>query len=408
MSAPAWAQFGLLAGLVLLLAPLMGRYMAAVFGGGRAPGDRVFLPVERFIYRLVGIDQDREQRWTRYAGSLLVFSFVSIVVLYAIQRLQGSLPFNPDHRAAVDPFMSLNNAASFTTNTDWQSYVPESTVSIFTQTVGIVFQNFMSAATGLAVAVALIRGLVRRRADTIGNFWVDITPRCDPDPVADQLRARDLLHESGCHPELPQPAERRARRSFTGRGEDRRPGGGEAHGPGRAGRQSGGDQGARQQRRRILQRELRASLREPDRLGELRPDARGGDHRLRPAVHLRAARGQSPSGLCALWRDARALGRSDGRHDVLRDAWQPEAHHRRRGSEAERHAGRRQSRGQGGALGRGRRRDARVELDEHLHRFGRGLARLVHRARRRDRHDQHLDSASTAPVVSGRACTGCW
>ncbi len=174
MSAPAWAQFGLLAGLVLLLAPLMGRYMAAVFGGGRAPGDRVFLPVERFTYRLVGIDQDREQRWTRYAGSLLVFSFVSIVVLYAIQRLQGSLPFNPDHRAAVDPFMSLNNAASFTTNTDWQSYVPESTVSIFTQTVGIVFQNFMSAATGLAVAVALIRGLVRRRADTIGNFWVDI------------------------------------------------------------------------------------------------------------------------------------------------------------------------------------------------------------------------------------------
>ncbi|HEX7521848.1 MAG TPA: potassium-transporting ATPase subunit KdpA [Acidimicrobiia bacterium] len=175
MSAPTWAQFALLAGLVLLLAPVMGRYMAAVFGGGHAPGDRVFLPLERVIYRLVGIDQDREQRWTRYAGSLLVFSFVSIVVLYAIQRLQGSLPFNPDHRAALNPFMSLNNAASFTTNTDWQSYVPESTVSIFTQTVGIVFQNFMSAATGLAVAVALIRGLARRKADTIGNFWVDIT-----------------------------------------------------------------------------------------------------------------------------------------------------------------------------------------------------------------------------------------
>ena len=175
MTAPAWAQFGLLAALVLLLAPVMGRYMAAVFGGGHAPGDRLFLPVERFIYRWIKIDPEREQRWTRYAGSLLVFSFVSIVALYAIQRLQGSLPLNPDHFGAVDPFMSLNNAVSFTTNTDWQSYVPESTVSIFTQTVGFVFQNFMSAAVGLAVAVALIRGLARRQATTIGNFWVDIT-----------------------------------------------------------------------------------------------------------------------------------------------------------------------------------------------------------------------------------------
>jgi len=175
MTAPAWAQFALLAGLVLLLAPLMGRYMAAVFGGGRAPGDRVFSPVERLVYRWAKIDPDREQRWTRYAASLLVFSFASIVVLYAIQRFQGILPLNPDHLASLDPFMSLNNAASFTTNTDWQSYIPESTVSIFTQTVGIVFQNFMSAAVGLAVAIAMMRGLTRRRAATIGNFWVDIT-----------------------------------------------------------------------------------------------------------------------------------------------------------------------------------------------------------------------------------------
>ena len=174
-------------------------------------------------------------------------------------------------------------------------------------------------------------------------------------------------------------ADRHTCRPFTGRDDHRRHACREAHRPGRARRQSGGDQGARQQRRRVLQRELRASLREPDRFGELRADAGGGDHRLRTAVHVRPARRQPPSGLRALRGDARAVGRSDDRDDLLRDARQSAAHRRRRGSATERDPGRRQSRGQGGALRRGQHGDARVELDQHLDRFGRGLPRLVHR-----------------------------
>jgi K+-transporting ATPase ATPase A chain len=175
MGTAEWLEILALVIAVAVTAPLLGAYMAKVFGGGHAPGDRVFLPVERFFYRLMGVKQDREQSWQRYAISLIAFSLVGVVALFAIQRFQTVLPLNPDHQAQITPFMSFNNAASFTTNTDWQSYYPESTVSFFTQTVGFTFQNFMSAAVGLAVAVALIRGLARRRSATIGNFWVDIT-----------------------------------------------------------------------------------------------------------------------------------------------------------------------------------------------------------------------------------------
>jgi K+-transporting ATPase ATPase A chain len=143
-------------------------------------GERTFLqpvlgPVERVVYRGLRLRPDREQTWKAYARSLLFFSLASIVVLYALQRLQGLLPLNPDGFGAVDPYLAFNTAVSFVTNTNWQNYLGEQTMSHLTQMAGLAVQNFVSAGVGLAVAVALIRGLTRRRAETIGNFWVDLT-----------------------------------------------------------------------------------------------------------------------------------------------------------------------------------------------------------------------------------------
>jgi potassium-transporting ATPase potassium-binding subunit len=174
MTAAGWLQLLVLIGLIAVSTPLLGAYLAKVYGGGRAPGDRIFRPVERVVYRLCRVDPDREQRWTVYAYSLLAFSAVSGVVLYAQLRLQGHLPLNPDGMKAVPPGLSFNTAMSFLTNTNWQNYSGESTMAHLTQMAGLAMHNFVSAAAGAAVAVALIRGLVRRRSSTIGNFWVDL------------------------------------------------------------------------------------------------------------------------------------------------------------------------------------------------------------------------------------------
>jgi K+-transporting ATPase ATPase A chain len=172
----AWLQFALLVLLLLATAPILGHYMARVYGdSGTAPADRVFGPVERLVYRLCGVDPEREQRWTVYAFSLLGFSLVSFLVVYALQRLQGSLPLDPKGFGAVVPHVSFNTAVSFMTNTDWQSYSGETTMSHLTQMAGLAVQNFVSAAAGMAVMAALVRGLARKRASTIGNFWVDLT-----------------------------------------------------------------------------------------------------------------------------------------------------------------------------------------------------------------------------------------
>jgi potassium-transporting ATPase potassium-binding subunit len=175
MSGAGWAQFALLVVLIGVSIPILGGYLAKVFGGGKAPGDRVFGPVERLIYRLCRVDPDREQRWTVYAFSVLAFSVVGTIVLYGMQRLQTLLPLNPTDAPKVGEALSFNTAVSFVTNTNWQSYYPETTVSHFTQMAGLAVQNFVSPAVGLAVAIALIRGLSRRRSGTIGNFWVDLT-----------------------------------------------------------------------------------------------------------------------------------------------------------------------------------------------------------------------------------------
>ncbi len=175
MSWPGWAQALLLFAMVGVTTPLLGRYLASVFGDGRAPFDRVFLPIERRLYRLIGVDADREQTWVVYAVSLLCLSAVSVVALYALERVQGVLPGNPTGVSGINPSLAFNTAVSFVTNTNWQNYAGESTMSHLTQMAGLTVQNFISAAVGLAVAVALIRGLVRRRASTVGNFWVDVT-----------------------------------------------------------------------------------------------------------------------------------------------------------------------------------------------------------------------------------------
>ncbi|HET6834144.1 MAG TPA: potassium-transporting ATPase subunit KdpA [Acidimicrobiales bacterium] len=175
MSGAAWLQFFVLIALVAAATPLLGGYMAKVYGGGAAPGDRFFGPLERLVYRATGVNPSREQRWTVYARSLLAFSAVSVLLLYLMQRVQGGLPLNPTDMGAVPEPLAFNTAVSFTTNTNWQNYAGEITMSQLTQMAGLAVQNFVSAAVGIAVAVALIRGLARRRSGTIGNFWVDLT-----------------------------------------------------------------------------------------------------------------------------------------------------------------------------------------------------------------------------------------
>ncbi len=174
MSVPHALQILTFVVLISALTKPLGAYMARVFLGERTALSRVLSPLERAIYRLCGIDAAEEQRWTGYAAAALLFNLAGMVLLYLLQRLQGFLPLNPQGFGPVAPDLAFNTAASFSTNTNWQAYAGESTMSYLTQMAGLTVQNFVSAGTGIAVAVALIRGLARRSADTIGNFWVDL------------------------------------------------------------------------------------------------------------------------------------------------------------------------------------------------------------------------------------------
>ena len=179
MTLNGWLQIVFFFLLILIVTKPLGLFMARVFNHERTFLDPVLAPLERWIYRLTCVDARREMHWTEYAVSMLLFSVVSMLVLYALQRLQGVLPFNPQHLPGVDSASftgsSFNTAASFTTNTNWQSYVPESTMSYLTQMAGLAYHNFVSAAVGIALAIAFIRGIARREMQTIGNFWVDMT-----------------------------------------------------------------------------------------------------------------------------------------------------------------------------------------------------------------------------------------
>mgnify|MGYP001810485434 FL=1 len=170
MDAAGILQILIYIAVIAALTPLLGGYMAKVYEGQA----RFLGPVERGLYKMCGVDTAREQHWTGYALSLLAFNLAGWALLFGIQRLQGMLPLNPAGMAAVPPDLALNTAISFMTNTNWQSYGGESTMSYLTQMVGLTVQNFVSAATGMAVVVALIRGFARANARTIGNFYVDL------------------------------------------------------------------------------------------------------------------------------------------------------------------------------------------------------------------------------------------
>ncbi len=174
MDAGALLQLMVLGVALAVTVPLLGRWLAAVYDTGQpAPLDRLFLPVEQRLYRWCGIDPDREQRWDAYARSVLMFGLVGIVGLYGLLRLQGHLPLNPTGRSGVGPLVSFNAAVSFVTNTNWQAYAGESTLSHLSQMAGLTVQNFVSAAVGMAVGAAVIRGFARSGSATIGNFWID-------------------------------------------------------------------------------------------------------------------------------------------------------------------------------------------------------------------------------------------
>jgi potassium-transporting ATPase potassium-binding subunit len=170
-----WLQIAVLLVVVGLLTKPMGIYMARVFQGQPVWIDRALGPVERFIYRISGIDRDSEMSWKRYALSMLAFSMGGVLLLYLIQRIQGVFPSGPSGLGAVRPDLAFNTAVSFVTNTNWQAYAGETTMKYVTQMVGMTVQNFLSAATGMAVAIALIRGFSRKTTGTLGNFWVDMT-----------------------------------------------------------------------------------------------------------------------------------------------------------------------------------------------------------------------------------------
>lgn len=184
MTLNGWLQILFFFVIILLVTKPLGIFMAHVFNREKTFLDRLLRPIERLIYKLTGVSEEREMRWTEYAAAMLLFSVVSMLVLYMIQRLQGHLPFNPQNLPGVDSTGSstgafvgsaFNTAASFTTNTNWQSYAPEVTMSYLTQMAGLAYHNFVSAAVGIALAIAFIRGIARREMQTLGNFWVDMT-----------------------------------------------------------------------------------------------------------------------------------------------------------------------------------------------------------------------------------------
>ena len=175
MTISGWLQIALFGVIVILITRPFGGYMTRVFNGERTFLSPILRPVESAVYWCCGVDEKEEQHWLTYAVAMLFFSVVGFVTLYALQRLQWYLPFNPQEQTGVEPSSAFNTSVSFVTNTNWQSYVPETTMGYLVQMAGLTVHNFVSAATGIALALALIRGFARREAKAIGNFWVDLT-----------------------------------------------------------------------------------------------------------------------------------------------------------------------------------------------------------------------------------------
>ncbi|NNU59564.1 potassium-transporting ATPase subunit KdpA [Ochrobactrum soli] len=177
MTINGWIQILVFCGIIILLVKPLGFYLTRVFNGERTFLSPILVPVERGLYRLASTGEREEQHWTSYTAAMLLFNLAGFILLYAMQRFQGALPFNPMGMSNVPADLAFNTAASFVTNTNWQNYGGESTMSYLTQMAGLTVQNFVSAATGVAIAIALIRAFSRRSMKTLGNFWVDLT-RC--------------------------------------------------------------------------------------------------------------------------------------------------------------------------------------------------------------------------------------
>jgi potassium-transporting ATPase potassium-binding subunit len=175
MTLNGWIQILLFLALIFAVTKPLGVFMARVFNRERTFFDPVVRPIERLLYRLTGVDENHEMRWTEYAVAMLMFSGVSMLLLYLVERVQQWLPWNPQKFGAVGQDLAFNTAASFTTNTNWQNYAGEATMSYLTQMAGLAYHNFTSAAVGIALAIAFVRGIARRERETIGNFWVDMT-----------------------------------------------------------------------------------------------------------------------------------------------------------------------------------------------------------------------------------------
>jgi potassium-transporting ATPase potassium-binding subunit len=175
MTITGWVQIALFSAIVILITRPFGGYMTRVFNGERSFLSPVLRPVERAVYWCCGVDEKEEQHWLTYAVAMLFFSIVGFLTLYALQRLQWYLPFNPQSQTGVEQSLAFNTSVSFVTNTNWQSYVPETTMGYLVQMAGLTVHNFVSGATGIALALALIRGFTRREAKSVGNFWVDLT-----------------------------------------------------------------------------------------------------------------------------------------------------------------------------------------------------------------------------------------
>src|SRR5262245_49994406 len=177
MTTIGWIQILLYCAIIVAITPVLGAYMTRVFKGERTFLTPILRPVELVLYRMAGIEEKIEQRWLAYTVGMLLFHVGAFLLLYLLMRFQAALPFNPAEMSAVAPDLSFNTSVSFITNTNWQNYGGESTMSYLVQMLGLTHQNFLSAATGIVLAVALIRGFVRASARTVGNFWVDLT-RC--------------------------------------------------------------------------------------------------------------------------------------------------------------------------------------------------------------------------------------
>ena len=294
MTIIGWIQILLFCVIVVALVKPLGAYMTHVFNGERTWLSLVLRPVERAIYWAGGVDQKREQSWIMYAVGMLLFHVGGFLILYALMRLQGALPFNPAGIAATSEDLTFNTASSFITNTNWQNYGGESTLSYLVQMLGLTHQNYLSAATGIVLAMALIRGFARASARTVGNFWVDIT-RCTLYILLPICIVYTLFLVWQGIPQTLGPYVEATTLE------------GAKHHRGRSGRVADRHQDARHQRRRIFQRQRGASVRESDRAVELRPDGldlrgRGGAHqRVRP--HDR----RSAPGLGGSGRNGRAV-----------------------------------------------------------------------------------------------------